>query len=171
MNNPQILIAALADAPEIIIGLVREVPSQNLKRRPSPNKWSAHEHACHLTTADVPYRARLELMLSDPRPKSRRCRPRQKNQSALCSTLTWTKRWPCMCANECASSNGCNSFLNPIGNGWQHTKSSVITPSGSCSATVTARDAARLPNRRATAEKRLAVTLTSSLPLSNLTPH
>ena len=34
MNNPQTLIAALAGAPEIIIGLVREVPPQNLKRRP-----------------------------------------------------------------------------------------------------------------------------------------
>ena len=45
MNHPQTLIAALAGAPEIIIGLVREMPPQNLKRRPSPNKWSAHEHA------------------------------------------------------------------------------------------------------------------------------
>jgi hypothetical protein len=69
MNSPQTLIAALAGAPEIIIGLVREVPPQNLKRRPSPNKWSAHEHACHITTIDAPYLARLELMLSDPSPR------------------------------------------------------------------------------------------------------
>ena len=69
MNHPQTLIAALAAAPEIIIGLVREVPPQNLKRRPSPNKWSAHEHACHLTMGDVPYLARLELILSDPAPR------------------------------------------------------------------------------------------------------
>lgn len=69
MNNPQTLIAALASAPEIIIGLVREVPPQHLKRRPSPNKWSAHEHACHITTIDPPYLARLELMLSDPLPQ------------------------------------------------------------------------------------------------------
>lgn len=69
MNNSQTLIAALAAAPEIIIGLVREVPPQNLKRRPSPNKWSAHEHACHITTIDAPYLARLELMLSDPAPR------------------------------------------------------------------------------------------------------
>lgn len=66
MNNPQTLIAALAGAPEIIIGLVREVPTQHLKRRPSPNKWSAHEHACHITTIDAPYLERLDLMLSDP---------------------------------------------------------------------------------------------------------
>lgn len=69
MNHPQTLIAALAGAPEIIIGLVREMPPQHLKRRPSPNKWSAHEHACHITTIDAPYLARLELMLSEPSPR------------------------------------------------------------------------------------------------------
>jgi hypothetical protein len=68
MSNTQTLIAALEGAPDIIIGLVREVPSQNLKRRPSPDKWSAHEHACHIAGADTPYLARLELMLSDPSP-------------------------------------------------------------------------------------------------------
>lgn len=69
MNHTQPLIAALAGAPEIIIGLVREVPPQHLKRRPGQNKWSAHEHACHITTIDAPYLARLELMLSDPSPQ------------------------------------------------------------------------------------------------------
>jgi hypothetical protein len=65
---PQPLIATLESAPEIIISLVREVPPENLKRRPSPDKWSAHEHACHISTADTAYLARLELMLSDPAP-------------------------------------------------------------------------------------------------------
>lgn len=68
MNNTQSLIAALKGAPDIIISLVREVPPQNLKRRPSPSKWSAHEHACHISTADAAYLSRLELMLSDPSP-------------------------------------------------------------------------------------------------------
>ena len=68
MNNTQTLIATLEAAPSIITSLIREVPPHNLKRRPSPNKWSAHEHACHLTTADIAYLARLELMLSDPTP-------------------------------------------------------------------------------------------------------
>ncbi len=68
MTNTQTLIATLESAPDIIIGLVREVPSQNLKRRPSPNKWSAHEHACHIATGDTAYLLRLKLMLSDPAP-------------------------------------------------------------------------------------------------------
>lgn len=69
MNNTQTLIATLEAAPGIIIGLVREVPPQNLKRRPAPNKWSAHEHACHISTADAPFLSRLEYMLSDPLPR------------------------------------------------------------------------------------------------------
>ena len=68
MDDAQTLIATLQSAPRIIIGLVREMPPQNLKRRPSPTKWSAHEHACHISTADTAYLSRLELMLSDPEP-------------------------------------------------------------------------------------------------------
>lgn len=65
MNSIQSLITALESAPEIIVGLVREVPPQYLKRRPSPDKWSAHEHACHIFTADALYIERLESMLSN----------------------------------------------------------------------------------------------------------
>jgi uncharacterized damage-inducible protein DinB len=68
MDNAQTLIATLQSAPRIIIGLIREVPPQYLKRRPSPTKWSAHEHACHISTADTAYLLRLELILSDPAP-------------------------------------------------------------------------------------------------------
>jgi DinB superfamily len=50
------------------MGLIREVPTQYLKRRPSPTKWSAHEHACHISTADTAYLLRLDLILSDPAP-------------------------------------------------------------------------------------------------------
>ena len=65
----QTLIASLDAAPGIIIGLVREVPPRNLKRRPAPDKWSAHEHACHISTGQETFLARLERMLSDPLPR------------------------------------------------------------------------------------------------------
>jgi uncharacterized damage-inducible protein DinB len=68
MDDAQTLIATLQSAPRLIVGLVREVPPQNLKRRPAPAKWSAHEHACHISTADAVYLSRLELMLSEPEP-------------------------------------------------------------------------------------------------------
>ena len=66
--DAQTLVASLEAAPGIIIGLVREVPPQNLKRRPSPSKWSVHEHACHLTTGHETFLARLDLMLTASHP-------------------------------------------------------------------------------------------------------
>jgi DinB superfamily len=68
MSDTTTLIISLENAPGIIIPLIREVPPQYLKRRPSPTKWSAYEHACHLSTSDAPFLARLDLMLSAPEP-------------------------------------------------------------------------------------------------------
>ena len=68
MSNTTTLIIALENAPGVIIPLIREVPPQILKRRPSPAKWSAYEHACHLSQSDVAFRARLDLILSSDEP-------------------------------------------------------------------------------------------------------
>ena len=66
--NTTTLITALASAPGVIIPLIREVPPHVLKRRPSPVKWSAYEHAIHLSQSDVAFRARLDLILSTSEP-------------------------------------------------------------------------------------------------------
>jgi hypothetical protein len=68
MSDTTILISALATAPGVIIPLIREVPRRILKRRPSPGKWSAYEHAIHLSQSDASFLARLELILSTPAP-------------------------------------------------------------------------------------------------------
>ena len=68
MSNTTTLISALESAPGVIIPLIREVPPQILKRRPSPAKWSAYEHACHLSQSDASFRARLDLILSTTEP-------------------------------------------------------------------------------------------------------
>jgi hypothetical protein len=68
MRDTAILISALEMAPGVIIPLIREVPPQILKRRPSPTKWSAYEHAVHLSQSDASFRARLDLILSTPEP-------------------------------------------------------------------------------------------------------
>jgi hypothetical protein len=68
MSDTTALIAALETAPGVIIPMIREVPPQILKRRPSPAKWSAYEHACHLSQSDASFRARLDLILSTPTP-------------------------------------------------------------------------------------------------------
>ncbi len=68
MKGSTTLIFALETAPGVIIPLIREVPLDRLKRRPSENKWSAYEHAIHLSQSDVAFRARLDLILSEPEP-------------------------------------------------------------------------------------------------------
>ena len=68
MSDTSSLISALATAPGVIIPLIREVPPHILKRRPSPGKWSAYEHAVHLSQSDASFLARLDLILSTPEP-------------------------------------------------------------------------------------------------------
>jgi hypothetical protein len=68
MSNTAALITALQTAPGVIIPLIREVPAQILKRRPSEAKWSAYEHAIHLSQSDASFRARLDLILSTREP-------------------------------------------------------------------------------------------------------
>jgi hypothetical protein len=63
-----VLLAALERAPALIDPLIREVPQKVLKRRPKPDKWSAHEHACHLALIHPVLSARLDMMLTDPKP-------------------------------------------------------------------------------------------------------
>jgi hypothetical protein len=69
MNDPGAVIAALENAPAVIVPLVREVPTAVLKRRPAPGRWSAHEHACHLADVHALFFARLEKFLSEERPR------------------------------------------------------------------------------------------------------
>jgi len=69
MENVDAIIDSLERSPAIIVPLVREVPQAILKRRPKPGKWSAHEHACHLATIHPLMSARLDLMLTDPKPR------------------------------------------------------------------------------------------------------
>jgi hypothetical protein len=69
------LITALETAPGVIIPMIREVPPEIIKRRPSPNKWSAYEHACHLSQSDSLFRERLDLTLSTPAPYIRSVEP------------------------------------------------------------------------------------------------
>jgi hypothetical protein len=62
------VIDALERAPGIVLPLVREVPPEVLKRRPAPQRWSAHEHACHLAHVHQLFFDRLDVMLASPAP-------------------------------------------------------------------------------------------------------
>lgn len=67
-HDPDALIATLERGPMLIIPLIREVPAERLKTRPSPQKWSAHEHACHIATVHGLFFERLDRMLKEENP-------------------------------------------------------------------------------------------------------
>jgi len=68
MESRTAVIEALERAPSLVLPLVREVPAIVLKRRPLPNKWSAHEHACHLAVVHRLFFERLDQILASPSP-------------------------------------------------------------------------------------------------------
>src|SRR6476646_8280397 len=68
MNTVPSIIDALRRAPDIVVPLVREVPPAIMRRRPTPRRWSAHEHACHLAHVHALFFDRLEYLLRDPAP-------------------------------------------------------------------------------------------------------
>jgi uncharacterized damage-inducible protein DinB len=80
----QDVVDALERAPSLIIPLVLELPEGLRKRRPSPGKWSAHEHACHLAAVQPMFFDRLELMRREEHPAIRSYLPdREHSPDAL----------------------------------------------------------------------------------------
>jgi DinB family protein len=68
VTSPEEVIAQLVRGPALLAGLLGSVPPQDLKRRPRPEKWSAHEHACHVAVMEPMWAARLDRMLREDNP-------------------------------------------------------------------------------------------------------
>lgn len=68
MRTPSEVIAQLARGPATLRAVVADVPPADLTRRPRPEKWSAHEHACHLALVEPLWAARLARMLAEDVP-------------------------------------------------------------------------------------------------------
>jgi DinB family protein len=68
VTSPEEVIAQLVRGPALLAGLLDSVPPQDLKRRPRPEKWSAHEHACHVAVMEPMWAARLDRMLREDNP-------------------------------------------------------------------------------------------------------
>src|SRR5713226_8317474 len=68
METTTAVVEALERAPGIVVPLVQEVRPALLRRRPTPKKWSAHEHACHLAVVHRLFFDRLEQILASPAP-------------------------------------------------------------------------------------------------------
>ncbi len=68
MESIATVLETLERAPHIVIPLVREMRDEWLKRRPHPDRWSVHEHACHLAVVHPLFQGRLEQFVSEERP-------------------------------------------------------------------------------------------------------
>ncbi len=63
------VFAILASTPEKLQRELRDVPLQDLKRRPAPGKWSIQEILAHLADVEqVGMRGRVEAIITDDRP-------------------------------------------------------------------------------------------------------
>ena len=81
MNDPRPVLAALDNAPALLIPLILDVPEAWRKRRPVPHKWSAHEHFCHLVSLESRFRQRLETMLAEDNPELEPFYPAPEDES------------------------------------------------------------------------------------------
>jgi hypothetical protein len=68
MSEVESIISSLENTLNILPSIIREVPENIRKRRPQPEKWSAHEHACHLAEVHPLFFRRLDLMLNEDHP-------------------------------------------------------------------------------------------------------
>ena len=82
-HDPEALIVTLERGPMLIIPLIREVPVERLKTRPSPQKWSAHEHACHIAIGNGLFTERLDRMLREEDPKLKAYDPKDEAPDKL----------------------------------------------------------------------------------------
>ena len=75
MRTPADIIEHLRRGPEMLRAVLADVPPADLKRRPSPERWSAHEHACHLSLMESLWAARVERILDEDVPIIRSYEP------------------------------------------------------------------------------------------------
>ena len=68
MESIATVIETLERAPHIVVPLVHEMRDEWLKRRPDPDRWSVHEHACHLAAVHPLFQRRLKQFVSEDRP-------------------------------------------------------------------------------------------------------
>lgn len=68
MTGADEVIDQLARGPALISGLLDAVPARDLKRRPQPGKWSAHEHACHVAVMEPMWAERVQRILTEDDP-------------------------------------------------------------------------------------------------------
>jgi enterochelin esterase-like enzyme len=89
LSEIQAVLTALENAPALLASLIQAVPEPLRRRRPGPDRWSAHEHLCHVVSLEPRFRARLERMLAEDDPELEPLYPAAEDQTGalLCMDL------------------------------------------------------------------------------------
>jgi hypothetical protein len=68
MEALESVLASLERAPRLLHELVAEMPPELRKKRKHAEKWSLHEHACHVSVAQELFEKRMQRMLDEDCP-------------------------------------------------------------------------------------------------------
>lgn len=68
MNDINEIMHDLEHSPKILGNLIHSIPTELLKRKRIPGKWSIHEHACHIVAAQPMLIDRFRLFLDEEEP-------------------------------------------------------------------------------------------------------
>ena len=68
MHTPADVLAQLARGPAVVRALLADVRPADLRRRPQPGRWSAHEHGCHLALMEPRWAERAARILAEDAP-------------------------------------------------------------------------------------------------------
>ncbi len=77
MRAIDVVLNSLERAPALVRELAEEMPPDLRTRRLHPEKWSLHEHACHLAVAQSLFEERLARMLAEYNPVIRPYQPHE----------------------------------------------------------------------------------------------
>ncbi|MEM8993426.1 MAG: DinB family protein [Acidobacteriota bacterium] len=81
--TPEDAVDALERHPAFVHSLLAEFEPGRLRRRPTPRKWSAHEHACHLAEVHPLFVRRLDTMLTHDHPTIEPYFPDQAHEDGM----------------------------------------------------------------------------------------
>ena len=64
----QTLIERYASGPKVLRDALKRMPTEAVKWRPAPGKWSAHEVVCHCADSETVASTRIRYLVGEERP-------------------------------------------------------------------------------------------------------
>lgn len=83
MTETKHIISCLAQTPEILSDFLSDIPIQIQCAQRRKNKWTIHEHACHICKAETMILKRLEVFYNNSHPVFKPYFPDLQNSESL----------------------------------------------------------------------------------------